>query len=281
LSPEDLTIRLSGDQGTATPDGGEALQLEAATVAAMRTLIDTMGSVSGVVSATVGTGLADAQRVTPSSGATLCSPAEVVQGEEIRLAGLPRSVELGVSEALEARNSDRNLGPLALDDLATVLVHGARVRSWTDAEDGYQTTSRSAPSAGGRHPLDLKVIVRDVAGLDSGAWYFDAARCVLVRQSDLDRAAPDALRAVNAAAGGIEDAPATVFAVAYFQRTLSRYPEGAALVWRDAGVLLGYLHLVASAAGLASCIVGTAGQLVMDPDGPIGDVGALIIGARR
>lgn len=75
--------------------------------------------------------------------------------------------------------------------------------------------------------------------------------------------------------------PATLFACASFDRTLTRYPQGSTLVWRDAGVLLGYLHLAAFAGGLASCIVGTAGVLPTLPllHGAV-DIGALAVGSR-
>jgi hypothetical protein len=73
---------------------------------------------------------------------------------------------------------------------------------------------------------------------------------------------------------------------AKFDATLSRYPQGATLVWRDAGVALGYLHLAATAMGLGSCMLGTAGVLsegLLAACGVrgtlVGDVGALALGS--
>jgi hypothetical protein len=68
--------------------------------------------------------------------------------------------------------------------------------------------------------------------------------------------------------------------VAHPLRTLSRYPEGMSLIWRDAGALLATVHLVASDLGLSSCIVGTSGVLRTDHAGPLGpvDVGAVALG---
>jgi hypothetical protein len=73
--------------------------------------------------------------------------------------------------------------------------------------------------------------------------------------------------------------PAVVFAVATPDRTLDRYPDGMSLVWRDAGVVLQTLHLLAIDVGLASCIVGTTA--VAFRDGTATDIGALALGLPR
>lgn len=72
-----------------------------------------------------------------------------------------------------------------------------------------------------------------------------------------------------------------IFVIARFDRTLSRYPAGSSLVWRDAGVMLATLHLCATDVGLDSCIIGLAGAVVLDEKQMVADLGALAVGHRR
>jgi hypothetical protein len=116
-----------------------------------------------------------------------------------------------------------------------------------------------------------------VRGLQRGIWLLDAWTMQL---TPLDGAAD--MSRVAAALRMEELPPLTLFTCASADRTLTRYPEGSTLVWRDAGVLLGYLHLAAFAMGLASCIVGTAGVLGAIPQLPGAvDIGAVAVGARE
>jgi SagB-type dehydrogenase family enzyme len=195
----------------------------------------------------------------------------------IALGPLVKSFDMTFEDVLAARRSRRVLAPLDLESLAYVLASIGRVRDWSYADDGCQLTHRAAPSAGGRHPCELAVVVNAVLGIESGLWWFDALRCMLVPQPAGDRVlrASEAVAAATALETG---PPAAVFVVAHFQRTLSRYPAGSALVWRDAGAMLAMLHLAATAAGVSSCIAGTSGVLVRDGENLVADVGALVLG---
>jgi hypothetical protein len=75
--------------------------------------------------------------------------------------------------------------------------------------------------------------------------------------------------------------PAVIVVSANPAATLSRYPNGTAHVWRDAGALLATLHLTATDLGLASKILSTSGVLSQfDPSGTgTVDVGALLLGS--
>ncbi len=48
--------------------------------------------------------------------------------------------------------------------------------------------------------------------------------------------------------------------VAEFGKTAAKYENHETLVWRDAGVALGYMSIVAEALGLAFCPLGITGQ---------------------
>jgi hypothetical protein len=120
------------------------------------------------------------------------------------------------------------------------------------------------------------VAALDVLDLPSGWWSFDSTRCELVSQKLPGLEAASAAEEAQRVLGVDHPLPAVVFLVANLSRTLSRYPAGTSLVWRDAGVLLGLLHLCASDIGLGSCIAGMSGALPLDL--PLVDVGAIALG---
>lgn len=224
-------------------------------------------------SATAIAGLAEAIAMRPRPSNIPAHPETALAGEAVPLAGSVRSSSL--DDVLSRRRSVRDVGPLTLSDLASLLVPVGRLNGWDAAPDGYQRTFRPVPSGGGRHPIDLWVAASEVEGLDSGLWAFDATNCRLVHQgpvpSDIWSGASESLE-------GRRQLPALVLLVAQFERTLSRYPGGAALVWRDAGVLAMALHLQATALSLRSTILGTAGLLGMGP-GLRSDIAAVLVGS--
>jgi len=283
VSDAPWTIRLDGS-GIASRDNGETALLDAETLAILRRLTRGLHTDLRQPTATTHASIAEARQATPQPGVgppiNETTVADV-GAETIPLGPLTKPLDRSFGEVLAGRQSERTLQPLELGDLATLLVHGARVRGWHQSDDGYQMTSRPSPSAGARHPYELMVVVQDVATVAPGLWLFDPARCCLVHRTIDHCTLQTTLAAVNAATGLERSAPATVFVVAHFERTLNRYPAGSTLVWRDLGAVASTLHLVASAAGLASCIVGTAGVLESEESQLRTDGIALVVGKRR
>jgi SagB-type dehydrogenase family enzyme len=180
-----------------------------------------------------------------------------------------------LEELLASRRSERTMGPVPLEDVARLLHSVCAVHFSRRGPQGLESY-RAHPSAGARHPLDLVLYAHAVVGLSPGAWLLDAWAMKLTRLDvhvDMGR--------VVAALRTPGPPPLTLFACASADRTLTRYPDGATLVWRDAGVFLGYLHLAAFDMGHASCIVGTSGVVgnVCALPGAV-DVGALALGSR-
>lgn len=190
-------------------------------------------------------------------------------------------------QVLHRRRSIRIYGPLHLVDLVDLLESVFALRAFTEADDAGTRWFRPIPSAGARHPLIPLLLIDNVDQLPPGLWRYDpdGHQLLLVRlpENGLD----DEWTMLCAAGEFATRPPAVVVLAARFDATLARYPEGASLVWRDAGVALGSLHLAATSLGLGSCILGTAGVLT-DEDlaacgiaGTLaGDVGALAVGAR-
>ena len=178
-----------------------------------------------------------------------------------------------LSALLEARHSARRFGPLAVAELADVLRPVTELREVGLNVDGSAWARRAAPSAGGRHPIDLYVLSEDVDGLPAGLWRVEPDTAELVAEP----APPPELTAAVAAARP-SPSPATIAALADFRRTTSRYPAGSAHVWRDAGVLLGILHLRCTDLGLNSRILGLGGQLGTVSRSDVAWVGGVAVG---
>ncbi len=199
-------------------------------------------------------------------------------GKRLPLAPEVLSNSRTLKEILQDRLSRRDFKSIALDELATILVRSSRVIDIKTSDDGYQITHRPTPSAGARHPIELKVITFNVHNIETSLWAFDPAMCELVK-TPCEAAEISYLENVVKDVGNFKSTPAAViFLVAHFPRTLSRYPNGSSLVWRDAGVFVSTLHLCATDIGLASCILGTCQLLTEPEDELITDVCAIAIG---
>ena len=186
------------------------------------------------------------------------------------------------AETLAMRHSVRQLAPPTLREIALVVARCGLTRSTGVDSTGARVDHRPAPSAGARHPITLVVLANVVSGMASGGWTLDPDAAVLrpaVYGADQVR---HALEAIAAALHICDPPPAAVVAVAFPDRTLTRYPLGISLLWREAGALLMLLHLAATDIGLGSCIAGTCGVLhAPSPSihAPI-DVGAVALGAH-
>jgi SagB-type dehydrogenase family enzyme len=277
----DERVVISTDDGrTVEPTAERADALRAATNEALETLEENAWAF-GLPTATTLGALAEARLLRPRTSTYVASSPEsrTDQVERMRLGSLAPSTGRAFAEVLASRRSQRSFGPMSLTDLASILLPSARIQGWWEAPDGYTAMQRPTPSAGGRHPLELALLAVKIDGVRPGLWHFDAAACDLVRAEASEGVASVALEEVLAALEGDSTPAAAIFVIADFGRTLSRYPNGMSLVFRDAGALLATLHLCASDAGLASCIVGSAGALVYESDSTlVADVGAVLVG---
>jgi SagB-type dehydrogenase family enzyme len=159
---------------------------------------------------------------------------------------------------LSSRTSHRAFGSLDESELAALLFHACRIRSSWSQAGGYRATSRAAPSAGARHPIDI-LVVRE--GPDR--FRADRLRSTRVYLFDplttdfcqLDASLARILRSTNAHAAKLLGSrpPATLCLLARIDRTLARYPGGLSLVYRDTGALMATIMMVATSLGLASC----------------------------
>lgn len=231
---------------------------------------------SGTLTAATRGALGEARRAKPNdSPEPAPSWRTSTDGRRLKLGPYVHDGSNPLADVLTRRRSKRDWAAPTLASLATVVVRCARVVDWSPATDGYTSTRRPTPSAGARHPFDLYILARQVHGLAPGAWKFDPLTCDLtVTEIPSTPALSRFAEIVDAKAP-----PAALVLVGHLDRTLSRYPTGLSLLWRDAGALLALLHLSAVDLHLASCIVGSCGVFLDDKHGKQIDMGALLVGA--
>jgi SagB-type dehydrogenase family enzyme len=274
---EPVTIRIDGGNGVASRDDGSTRALTETETTQIQALVAKhLPFEYAMPSAVARAALAEAREAQPRTTAIPMPAPPFPEGIEIALAIHARELTMPFQSVLSSRRSRRTLESLTLQDLATLLCATGRIIEWAEAGDGFQKTSRPVPSAGGRHPCELLVAISDARDIAPGLWLFHPLRCTLI-QLPVPPTLESAMQAVSTATL-CSPAPTTVFVVGDMTRTLSRYPAGTTLAWRDAGAVLATLHLAATAASLNSCIVGTSGVLIYDQATTKADLGALVVG---
>jgi SagB-type dehydrogenase family enzyme len=271
-----LTIRLHSGMAVVSDDYGISHKVTGPVVEEIQRLAIAGGSqlpAGALPAAALGT-LGESARIQPRAELEPSTTETTEHGEAVDLGShlLPSSRPL--ADVLNARVSERDFAhSVELTELATVLMRAGRVTGWR----GPLEQTRALPSAGGRTPIELDIVTTGVPGVPTGRWRFDPFHCRLLRRSKrVAESVPQLLKERGISTG---DSWVVIFAVADFTRTLRRYPGGSSLVWRDAGVALGGLHLCATEIGVASCIIGSCGVLQSVNDTTV-DVGALIVGHR-
>lgn len=200
---------------------------------------------------------------------------------EIRYLPLPdMAVTPSFHDVVGSRRSRRKFGPINEPTLSTLLWLACKTRERSVGAGGVAWEHRPAPSAGGRHPID--VLLMDAADRPPLVSLYQPVSHALCRL-DCDTPVVERL-----AATAQEVLPhqrgVTMWFAAQFERTLSKYEHGESLVWRDAGALLATLHLTAEALGLSYCALGHTGEPVISAllAGQViaHGVGGCVIGSR-
>jgi SagB-type dehydrogenase family enzyme len=185
-------------------------------------------------------------------------PARLRHHEALKTIPLPASDQNSrpLTNVLRTRRSIRDFdsAPLAFEQLSSFLDTAARVRGWLGS-DSWQTTRRPSASGGARHSLELYLVVRNVKGLDPGAYHYDPFDHELEHLQHWTPELAELQRKLVCGPMFINTAPPVSFYLAsYFRRVQCKYGAMTlSIIYRDTGCLLQTLYLVATDLGLAPC----------------------------
>ncbi len=157
--------------------------------------------------------------------------------------------QMSIEKALTLRRSIRSYAdePLELDDLVQLLWSAQGITN----EQGFRT----APSAGATFPLDMFVVVNDVATLSTGIYHYHPHEHQLELLREEDVSSP-LFRACLSQSMILDGAAVLVFA-AVFERTTDRYGErGERYVYNEIGHASQNVHLQAAALDLGTVVIG-------------------------
>jgi SagB-type dehydrogenase family enzyme len=183
----------------------------------------------------------------------------------------------GLLDVLNSRRSTRSFGLIDINHLAALLWLCCRTQENQHARFGFPLSLRPCPSAGSIHPIHILVSSPDKAGL----LRYDTFHHSFIEVPDSMPASASA----RLAASSLVDLQSSVVLmfVAEPGKTFAKYNDASSLIWRDAGVLLGYLSIVAQALRLSFCPLGISGEpwaSQLDEQGRLVGVGMALVGAR-
>lgn len=198
--------------------------------------------------------------------------------QDIEYLTTPTQLELQTLDKLIlSRRTRRTFGPLPREKISQLLWLSCRTVSKGDERLGFPITQSPAPSAGAIHPIHL------VLGDQNNDW----------RRYDPDQHRLTSLGLAGNMLAGLrqsiehvvhpEDGTVLLF-IAEPGKTDAKYASGNSLIWRDAGVLIGHMALVAEALQLNFCPLGITGEpwiRKLDMQRQLAGVGVALIGSRR
>lgn len=199
------------------------------------------------------------------------------RGEVTRLEPAAAQFNVDIVQVLQERQSRRSLDALPLPELGALLWLTCRTHSLRLSEFGFDQEFRPYPSAGAMHPIH--VVCQRSAEMP---WErYEPLEHALVGVPGTEALAQSA----REKAGNILPISEAVLVglVAEPGKTAAKYECVESLVWRDAGVLLGYLSIVAETLGLGFCPLGMTGNSFLAPvstAGQLHGVGLAVIGTQ-
>jgi putative peptide maturation dehydrogenase len=204
----------------------------------------------------------------------------------------PSALDSFLDRRVTCRNFDRTR-TLTLEAFSSVLYRAYGARAVHDYAPGVQLLKKGVPSAGGLHPTEGYLLVRQVEGVAPGLYHYHPVDHALepIRELDAAEAASTARRFV-AAQGYFVDAHVMVVPTTRFRRTFWKYRNHAKAyraVILDVGHLSQAMYLAATELGLGAFITAAVNEIDiekafdLDPleEGPLAVTGFGVRGAER
>lgn len=174
-------------------------------------------------------------------------------GAKLQLAPRNEILQIDFVRLLEQRQTSRNFNvPLNDTIVGAFFWLACRNRSSHQSPFGPDQESRVHPSAGAMHPIHVLMC------RPTGPWMrYDPVEHTLI---ELPKSSDSAAKSRSAAGKLVELQEGLLLGlVAEPGKTSAKYENSETLVWRDAGVVLGYMSLVSEAIELAFCPLGVTG----------------------
>ena len=177
-----------------------------------------------------------------------------VEASGVPLKSVQGSIVVDFVDLLDQRETLRDFGhPVPDETLGKFLWLACRNRSLRPSPFGVAQESRVHPSAGAMHPIHTLI------SAGSGAWHrYDPVHHELREVACSDNAA--SLARAKAHQVVPLNRGTLVALIAEPGKTAAKYERYESLIWRDAGVVLGYMSIVAQALGLSFCPLGLTGH---------------------
>jgi SagB-type dehydrogenase family enzyme len=165
------------------------------------------------------------------------------------------AVTMSLDAVLRLRRTQREFGksPVSLSQISTLLHHAAGLHGYLPAEPFADVLARPFPSGGGRHPLEIYLIIRsDSVGLPAGIFHYNLLhqKLELINKKISDSDVQEIFR-------GREhycSAPLLIMWSALWHRRAFKYRHTVMRnILVESGALLQNLCLVATAMGLGAC----------------------------
>ena len=175
---------------------------------------------------------------------------------------------------LEARRSHRVMSRAPLREVVNAIAFGVRPRGTIDG-DALGRSLRPSPSAGAIHPVDVLLVHGSSRIFRYAPREHQLQVLRVLTRRHLEAFIEDCHQIVPEASGTV------IVLVGEMSRVAAMYKRPESLLWRDAGVLLQTLALVATAYRLAFCPLGILGMPVVRAIGlseQISGVGVALIG---
>ncbi|EKN3402646.1 dehydrogenase [Yersinia enterocolitica] len=176
-------------------------------------------------------------------------------GEPHYLTPPPPGISLPpVDVVIEGRRTRRDFGPVPFSTLSHWLWWVGREMAEGHSGYGFPLTMRPVPSAGAIHPIHILI-----SRSDSDGWHLYLPEHHAVAPLDIPHESRTSVRhdlmPVIDIGNGV-----VIRLVAEYGKTAAKYEHSASLIWRDAGVMLGQMALVAEALTCNFCPLGITGQ---------------------
>lgn len=191
---------------------------------------------------------------------------------------VPQKASYCLFRAVLQRRSRREFGPLSETDLASFFWYTAKSEHVLRRGKEAAVRLTRFPSSGGLSSIGILHFTRSKSDIIISL--YDCDSHALLQMEPVG----SSLRAYNAFSDILDPQRGDI--LLYFSDSEiinSCYNFGESLLWRDAGVMLGGMSLVAEAIGLAFCPIGTSGRdslrQVFNDDRFVA-LGAAVLGAR-